>query len=128
MEPLPDEVEKLAKEIIDAAFKVHTSLGRNLLESAYEVCLMIELRKRGIVVENQVSLPITYEDNIIPNAYRIDLLVNRCIIVELKVADEILDEHISQLLTYLRFNDLRLGLIINFRKRYFGDAVKRVVR
>jgi len=89
---------------------------------------MIELRKRGIVVENQVSLPITYEDNIIPNAYRIDLLVNRCIIVELKVADEILDEHISQLLTYLRFNDLRLGLIINFRKRYFGDAVKRVVR
>jgi len=128
MEPLPDEVEKLAKEIIDAAFKVHTSLGRNLLESAYEVCLMIELRKRGIVVENQVSSPITYEDNIIPNAYRIDLLVNRCIIVELKVADEILDEHISQLLTYLRFNDLRLGLIINFRKRYFGDAVKRVVR
>jgi len=128
MDRVPDDVEKVANTTIDAAYKVHKIIGNNLLESAYESCLVIELKNRGLIVENQVSLPILYEDNIIPNAYRIDLLINKCLVVELKVMDEISPAHVSQLLTYLRFSNLRLGLIINFKKKFFGEAVRRVIR
>ena len=128
MDRVPDDVEKVANTTIDAAYKVHKIIGNNLLESAYESCLVIELKNRGLIVENQVSFPILYEDNIIPNAYRIDLLINKCLVVELKVMDEISPAHVSQLLTYLRFSNLRLGLIINFKKKFFGEAVRRVIR
>jgi GxxExxY protein len=90
--------------------------------------MLIELEKRGLTAENQILLNITYDGHIIPNAYRLDILVNKCVIVEIKVVEEILPVHISQVLTYLRFTDLRIGLIINFNKKYFGDAVRRVKR
>jgi len=98
------------------------------LERAYETCLIYELKKRGLSVERQVMLPINYDGNIIGNAYRIDLLVDKCLIVELKAIEEITTEHISQVLTYLQFSNLRLGLIFNFKKKYFKDTVRRVIR
>ncbi|BAI60566.1 conserved hypothetical protein [Methanocella paludicola SANAE] len=128
MEPIPEEIEKIVTQIIDAAYNVHAYTGNGLLESAYEACMLIELEKKGLTVENQILLPIIYDGHIIPNAYRLDILVNKCVIVEIKVVEDILPVHISQVLTYLRFTDLRIGLIINFNKKYFGDAVRRVKR
>jgi GxxExxY protein len=125
---IPAEIEKIATETIDAAYKVHTSIGPGLLESAYEACLIYELKKRGFIVESQVMLPITYDGMIINNSYRIDLLIDHCLIVELKVVEEIIPIHISQVLTYLRFSDQKLGLIINFNTRLIKDGIKRVIR
>jgi GxxExxY protein len=127
MKPIPQEIENVATETVDAAYKVHSSIGPGLLESAYETCLIHELKKKGLKVESQVKLPIRYDGMIIDNSYRIDLLINNCLIVELKAVDEIIPLHISQVLTYLRFSDLRLGLIINFNTRFFRDSVKRVI-
>jgi len=73
-------------------------------------------------------MPIIFNGHIIPNAYRLDILVNRSVIIEIKVVDEIIPVHVQQLLTYLRFSELRMGLIFNFKEKYFGDAVRRVVR
>ena len=128
MEPIPKDIEDIVSIIVDAAYQVHFILGNNLLESAYEVCLIFALQDRGLTVEKQLLLPIVFEGHIVPNAYRLDILVNKKVVVEIKVVQEILPVHISQLLTYLRFSDLRMGLIINFKEEYFGDAVKRVVR
>ena len=128
MKPIPEGVENIATKTVDAAYKVHSSIGPGLLERAYETCLIYELKKRGLSVERQVMLPINYDGNIIGNAYRIDLLVDKCLIVELKAIEEITTEHISQVLTYLQFSNLRLGLIFNFKKKYFKDTVRRVIR
>jgi len=128
MIPISEDVEKVATKTVDAAYKVHSLIGSGLLESAYQACLIYELKKRGLSVECQVSLPINYDDNIIGNAYRIDLLVENCLIVELKAVEEITPDHISQVLTYLKFSNLRLGLIFNFNKKYFKDIVRRIVR
>jgi GxxExxY protein len=127
MKPIPQDIENVATETVDAAYKVHSSIGPGLLESAYETCLIHELKKKGLKVESQVKLPIRYDGMIIDNSYRIDLLINNSLIVELKAVDEIIPLHISQVLTYLRFSDLRLGLIINFNTRFFRDSVKRVI-
>jgi GxxExxY protein len=128
MDPIPKDLENIVTDIIDAAYNVHLFLGNNLLESAYEKCLTFELQDRGYNVETQLYMPITFKGRIIPIAYRLDLLINKSVIVEIKVIEEVLPVHISQVLTYLRFSDLRMGLIINFKEKYFGDAVKRVVR
>ena len=128
MEPIPKDIEDIVSIIVDAAYQVHFILGNNLLESAYEVCLIFALQDRGLTVENQLLLPIVFEGHIVPNAYRLDILVNKKVVVEIKVVHEILPGHISQLLTNLRFSDLRMGLIINYKEKYFGDAVRRVIR
>jgi GxxExxY protein len=128
MTAIPEEIEKVATTIVDAAFKVHSTVGPGLLESAYETCLIYELKKRGLSVESQVALPIKYDGKIISNSYRIDLLVDNCLIIEIKAVDEIIPVYISQVLTYLKFSDQRLGLIINFNTRLFKDGVKRVIR
>lgn len=128
MDQIPKNIEKNVTEIVDAAYTVHYYIGNNLLESAYETCLTLELQDRGLQVENQLPMPIIFKDRIVPNAYRLDMLVNKSVIVEIKVIEEVLPVHISQLLTYLRFSDLRIGLLINFKEKYFGDAVRRVVR
>jgi len=126
--PLPPEMEELAKVLIDSAFKVHQALGPGLLESIYEACLCFELRNRGIAHEVQVPVDIIYAGERIDAGLRIDLLVERSIILELKAVDRLMPIHQAQLLTYLKLTDLRLGLLINFNVALFKEGVKRMIR
>jgi GxxExxY protein len=122
------EQEDLTGQIIGAAIKVQRSLGNGLLESAYEACLAFELKLLGFKVETQVPLDIRYETLIVPNAYRLDLIVNDLILVELKTIEKILPVHEAQLLTYLRFKQFRLGLILNFWAWPLKDhGIKRIL-
>jgi GxxExxY protein len=108
------EHNEISGQIIDAAMKVHTALGPGLLESAYHACLLYELRKRNLHVESQLTLPLRYDELILDAGYRIDLLVEHSVIVELKAVETILPVHEAQLLCYLRLSGRRLGLRINF--------------
>ena len=122
----PTENE-IASQVVDAAFRIHQSVGSGLLESAYETLLSHELHHRGLQVARQVLLPVRYGELHIDAGYRIDLLVNDKVIVELKSVDFLVPAHHKQLLTYLRFSNKRLGLLINFGDELFKRAVKRVV-
>lgn len=126
--PLPPELEDLAETLVDSAFKAHQALGPGLLESVYEACLCIELAKRGVHYEAQAPLPLTYEGVKIESGFRIDLLVEQRIILELKAVEKLLPIHQAQLLTYLKLADKRLGLLINFNVRMFKEGIKRVIR
>lgn len=117
----------IAAQIVDAAFHIHQTVGSGLLESAYEMLLSHDLQQRGLQVARQVMLPIRYGDVHVDAGYRIDLLVDDKVIVELKSVDFLVPAHHKQLLTYLRFADKRLGLLINFGDELFKRAVKRVV-
>ena len=121
------QIEQLAKEIVDAAFKVHSQLGPGLLESAYESCLIFELQKRGLAVESQVSQPVIYESLKIDAGYRLDLLVENQIIIELKAVEQLLPIHKAQLLTYLKLSQKTLGFLINFNSPLIKDGIKRIV-
>lgn len=118
---------ELTSVIISAAMKVHSELGPGLLESAYEACLAYELRQRGLQVQTQLALPITYGDVRLDAGYRIDLLVEGQIIVELKAVQEIVPLHEAQLLSYLRLSKRRVGLLINFHTAHLRDGIKRVI-
>jgi GxxExxY protein len=122
-----EELNKLTYAVRGAAFRVHTALGPGLLESTYEKCLTIELRRLGFSVEQQYMLPITYRGTTIPNAYRIDLLINGQLILELKSVDKLLPIDTAQLLTYLRLSNRRLGLLINFNVPHLRDGIKRLI-
>ena len=113
--------------IIGAAMRVHSMLGPGLLESAYEACLVHELASRNIRVERQVALPVTYEGVRLDCGYRIDLLVERLVIVELKATERTERIHRQQLLSYLRLARLRVGLLINFNVPSLRDGISRVV-
>ncbi len=113
--------------IVDAAFKVHTALGPGLLESAYEACLAHELRKRGYDVVTQVLLPVVYDGQIIDAGYRLDLMVNDLVIMELKAAEKVLPIHEAQLLSYLKLSGKPIGLIINFNVQHLRDGITRRV-
>ena len=113
--------------VVDAAMQVHSVLGPGLLESAYEACLAYELRKRGIEVTVQVELPVIYGEVRIDLGYRIDLLVERSVVVELKTVTKLLPVHEAQLLSYLRLGDFRAGLLINFHTARLKDGIKRMV-
>lgn len=117
----------IAKAIVDAAYKIHTTLGPGLLESVYEVVLAHELRERGLRVARQVPVRIAYEGVQFDEGYRIDLLVEDAVVVELKSVEEIIPVHKKQLLTYLRLSDKRLGLLINFNTELIKDGIQRVV-
>lgn len=117
----------ISHDIIGAAFKVHSSLGPGLLESTYEVCLEYELLKLGYKVERQKSLPVNYEGIKLDAGYRIDLLVEDSVIVELKSVDDILPIHSAQLMTYLKLSKIKLGLLINFNVRDLKLGIKRLV-
>jgi GxxExxY protein len=117
----------LSHEIIGAAIEVHRWLGPGLLESVYEGALCKELRFRGVMVERQVSLPVTYKGEVLDCCLKLDLLVNRNIIVEVKSVEKLLPVHKSQLLTYLRLQNLWLGLLINFHCELLRDGVRRVL-
>ena len=114
-------------EILHAAFKVHSTLGPGLLESAYEVCLAHELRKRGLGVQTQVALPVLYDGIQVDLGYRIDLLVENAVVVELKALETVLPVHKAQLLSYLRLGGKYAGLLINFHVDRLKDCITRIV-
>ncbi|HJW31868.1 MAG TPA: GxxExxY protein [Holophagaceae bacterium] len=122
---LDDATEFLATQVVDASLKVYRTLGPGLLESAYEACLAHELTLRGLKVQSQIHLPLTYEGLEIEAGYRIDLLVGGSIILELKCVDRLLPIHEAQLITYLRLSGIRLGFLINFHAPSFKEALKR---
>lgn len=118
---------EIAKEILNAAFEVHKAIGPGLLESAYQECLFYELNKRGLVVEKEKSLPIIFKDVKLTAGYRIDLLVNQRVIIELKSVEQLNNLHIAQTLTYLKLSKLKLALLINFNVPLLKDGIKRIV-
>ena len=128
LEKQMEELNKLSYAVRGAAFRVHTALGPGLLESTYEKCMVIELRRIGLAVKQQPMLPIDYKGTIIENAYRIDLLVEDKLIVELKSVQELSPIDTSQLLTYLKLAKLRLGLLMNFNVTHMRDGIRRLVR
>ncbi len=118
---------EIATVVVDAAYKVFRKLGPGLLESVYETVLAYELTQRGMTVRRQVPLPVVYEEIRFDEGFRIDLVVNELVIVELKSVETISPVHKKQLLTYLRLSGRKLGLQINFGEAYFKDSVSRVV-
>jgi len=120
-------VNQVTHAIIGAAMKVHSVLGPGLLESAYEACLVHELRKAGFKVAQQVELPVIYDGVRIDLGYRIDLIVNDCVIVELKCVEKIASVHEAQLISYLRLSKINVGLLINSHVRHLKDGIKRFV-
>jgi GxxExxY protein len=118
---------QIAKEIVDAAYRVHVTLGPGLLESVYETVLEHELKKRGLNVVRQASMPVVYGSMRLEEGYRADLIVEGKVIVELKSVEEIAPVHKKQLLTYLRLADKRLGLLINFGDSLIKNGITRIV-
>lgn len=118
---------KISYDIISSSYKVHTTLGPGLLESAYETCLEYELKKNGHKVTRQLELPVKYENLTLETNYRIDLLVDEAIIIELKAVDELLNIHKAQLMTYMKLSGIRLGLLINFNTTDLKKGIKRVL-
>lgn len=119
------QINDITGQIIDAAMKVHTRLGPGLLESSYEACLAYELTQRGLRVRTQVQQPIIYDSVKIDVGYRLDLLVEETVIVELKAVEHILPVHKAQLITYLKLSDKRVGLLINFNVVRLKDGIER---
>ena len=122
-----EKLNDLSYKIIGDAYKVHRKLGPGLLESTYEVCLIYELVRSGLKVENQISLPVIYDNVHLDAGYRIDIFVEKCIILELKSVELLLPVHHAQLLTYLRLSGIHLGLLINFNVQNLKDGIKRIV-
>ena len=122
-----DELNEISGKIIEFSIRVHKALGPGMLEGAYEICLMHELIRNGFGVQSQLTLPIVYDGVRLDAGYRIDLLVEESVIVELKAIDKLIPVHEAQLLSYLRMSDLRLGLLINFNVKLLRDGVRRVV-
>jgi GxxExxY protein len=120
-------VNQVSGAVVSAAIKVHTLLGPGLLESAYQACLAKELEKRGLIVETQVGLPVVYEGEKLDLGYRIDLLVENLVIVEIKSVEAIHPVHEAQLLSYLRLSGKNVGLLINFHVARLKDGIKRMV-
>ena len=121
-----DENE-LSRIVFDAALTVHKVLGPGLLESAYEECLFYELSKTGLKIERQKPLPLVYKEVRMDIGYRLDLLFNQKVIIELKAVETITDVHLAQMLTYLKLSGCKLGMLINFNVAVIKNGVKRVV-
>jgi GxxExxY protein len=119
-------IDEIAADVVDAAFKVHQELEPGLLESAYEACLAHELTKRGLTVEKQKAQPVFYDGITIDVGYRMDLLVNDCVVIELKAVEQIIPIHQAQLMTYLKLSSKPLGFLINFNTTYFKSSIKRI--
>lgn len=121
------QINEISGQIVDAAIKVHSVLGPGLLEAAYQVCLAHELRKRGLAVRREVRMPVRYDAVVLDVAYRIDLLVEACVVVEIKAVSNILPVHEAQLLSQLKLGDYRVGLLINFNVARLKDGIVRKV-
>ena len=121
------EVNKITEAIIGAAMAVHHELGPGLLESTYEVCLAFELGERGLSIERQKALPVTYRGVQLDCGYRIDLLVEKLVIVELKTVEKLEPIHDAQLLSYLKLSGVTVGLLLNFNVKILRDGIRRLV-
>ena len=121
------EIENIFKKVLDCSFLVHTALGPGLLESAYLECLYYELLLLGLKVEKQKPLPLIYKEVKLDVGYRIDLLVENLVVVELKSVDALADIHLAQILTYLKLSGCKLGLLANFNVKHLKDGIKRVI-
>jgi GxxExxY protein len=120
-------IEEIFKKVLDCSFKVHSALGPGLLENAYVECLYYELIQSGLIVEKQKPLPLIYKDVKLDAGYRIDLLVEGSIVVEIKSIESLADIHMAQILTYLRLSKCKLGLLANFNVIHLKDGIKRVI-
>lgn len=118
---------EISKIIFDTALKVHKALGPGLLESAYEECLFYELSKAGLFVEKQKPLPLIYEEVKLEIGYRVDIIVENKVIIEVKSIDALNDVHLAQILTYLKLSGCKLGMLINFNVALIKNGIKRVV-
>ena len=121
------DVNSISGHVVDSAMKVHSALGPGLLESAYAACLTYELCQRGLGVRTQHPLPLTYQGVRLDVGYRIDLLVDDAVVVELKAVAKLLPIHEAQLLSYLKLSGNKVGLLINFHELHLKDGIKRMV-
>jgi GxxExxY protein len=119
--------DKVTEQIIGAAIEVHRQLGPGLLESTYEVCLKYELAERGLSAEAQKALPVVYKELLLEQGYRIDLLVENSVVVELKAVDAITDVHKAQVLTYLKLSGHKIGLLLNFNVKLLKNGIHRFI-
>jgi GxxExxY protein len=120
-------MDKITENIIGAAIEVHKTLGPGLLESAYQECLFYELKALGYSVIKEISLPIVYKDIKLDHGYRIDLLVENKIVIELKTVEAFTDVHTAQILTYMKLGNFPLGLLFNFRTKLLKNGIKRFI-
>jgi len=121
------ELNALTRQIIGAGIEVHRHLGPGLLETSYETCLAYELEQRGLAVERQKALPLTYKKIRLEQGFRIDLLVENTVVVELKAIDQLLPVHEAQMLSYLRFTGCKVGLLMNFNVKLLKDGIRRFI-
>jgi len=121
------DIEEIGKIIVDSSIKVHRSLGPGLLESAYQICLVHELSKRGLKVACEVTLPIVFDGETIETGYRIDMLVENCVIIENKVVEQLTPLHEAQLLTYLKLKGCWLGFLLNWNTVLMRSGIRRMV-
>jgi GxxExxY protein len=119
--------EEIFKKILDCSFKIHTALGPGLLESAYEECLYYELVNQQFKVEKQKPMPLIYEKVKLDAGYRVDLIIEDSILIEIKSVESLCDVHMAQILTYMKLSGCKLGLLINFNVYHLKDGIKRVV-
>lgn len=125
--PVPPDVERVGKAVLDAAFKVHSALGPGLLESVYETCTAFEVRENGLQVATQVALPVTYRNIKMDTGLRLDMLVENCVIVEFKAVETMNPLYDAQIITYLKLTGIRLGFLINFNVVHLKGNIKRIV-
>ncbi|MFN8237485.1 MAG: GxxExxY protein [Chitinophagales bacterium] len=121
------ELNKMTDTIIGCSIDIHKHLGPGLLESAYRECLFYDLKQNGLDVKREIPMPIIYKEIRLDQGYRMDLLVENKIVVELKTVDFLLDVHKAQLLTYLKLGNYKLGLLINFNETLLKDGIKRII-
>ena len=119
--------EEVFKKVLDCSFKVHTALGPGLLESSYEECLYYELKQNGLIAEKQKPMPLIYQEVKLEIGYRLDIIVEGKVIIEIKSVDAYNEVHFAQILTYLKLSGCKLGLLVNFNVRHLKDGIKRVI-
>ena len=120
------EINKITSEILDSAYKVHSALGPGLLESAYQACLVYELRNKGLSVEVEKPLPLIYEEIKMDCGYRLDILVEGIVVIELKSVEHLSDVHTAQILTYMKLSGCKVGLLLNFFTKSLKHGIKRL--
>lgn len=121
------EINEITQKILECSYKIHSKLGSGLLEKVYRECLAYELKKAGLFVEQEKPMPLIYEEVKLDCGYRIDILVEKKVVIELKVVENFAEEHIAQTLTYLRLSGCRVGLLLNFYKKSLKDGIKRLI-
>ncbi len=125
---LSEDEEKIAKAIVNAAFKIHNEFGPGLLEKIYEACLVHQLRQMGFSVERQASIPIQFDGVVFEEGLRLDILVDKKVVIEMKAMDQVNPVWVAQVLSHLTLTDLQLGFIINFHVPLIKNGIRRIIR